>query len=79
MKWATRDGIHIDRASSAWLLRRFVDPDAEFVFVDDPDDVPADATPSTCVAWSTDTVAPTAPSRPSCAVTASTPSRAGCR
>lgn len=45
MKWATRAGIHIDRASSAWLLRRFVDPDAEFVFVDDPDDVPADATP----------------------------------
>ena len=26
-------------------LRRFVDPDAEFVFVDDPDEVPADATP----------------------------------
>jgi hypothetical protein len=25
-------------------LRRFVDPDAEFVFVDDPDEVPADAT-----------------------------------
>lgn len=45
MRWATRAGIHIDRASSAWLLRRFVDPDAEFVFVDDPDDVPADATP----------------------------------
>ena len=45
MRWATRAGIHIDRASSAWLLRRFVDPDAEFVFVDDLDDVPADATP----------------------------------
>jgi hypothetical protein len=45
MRWATRAGVHIDRASSAWLLRRFVDPDAEFVFVDDPDDVPGDATP----------------------------------
>jgi hypothetical protein len=45
VKWATRAGIHIDRASSAWLLRRFVDPDAAFVFVDDADDVPADATP----------------------------------
>jgi hypothetical protein len=45
VRWATRAGIHIDRASSAWLLRRFVDPDAVFVFVDDPDDVPADATP----------------------------------
>ena len=26
-------------------MRRFLDPDAEFVFVDDPDDVPPDATP----------------------------------
>jgi hypothetical protein len=45
MKWATRAGCHVDRAACAWLLRRFVDPDAEFVFVDDPADVPADATP----------------------------------
>lgn len=45
MKWATRAGIHIDRAASAWLIKRFVDPDADFVFVTDPDDVPADATP----------------------------------
>lgn len=36
---------HVDRAACAWLLRRFVDPDAEFVFVEDPSDVPADATP----------------------------------
>jgi hypothetical protein len=36
--------VHVDRAACAWLLRRFVDPDAEFVFVDDPDEVPADAT-----------------------------------
>lgn len=45
MKWATRPGCHVDRAACAWLLGRFVDPDAEFVFVDDPADVPADATP----------------------------------
>lgn len=45
MRWATRAGVHVDRAACAWLLRRFVDPDAEFVFVDDPADVPADATP----------------------------------
>lgn len=45
MKWATRAGVHIDRAACAWLIRRQVDPDAEFVFVTDPDDVPADATP----------------------------------
>ncbi|GAB3662802.1 hypothetical protein GCM10027596_25050 [Nocardioides korecus] len=35
MRWATRAGIHIDRASSAWLIRRFIDPDAVFEFVTD--------------------------------------------
>lgn len=45
MRWATRSGVHVDRAASAWLIRRFVDPEAEFIFVDDPDDVPVDATP----------------------------------
>jgi hypothetical protein len=45
MRWATRAGCHIDRAACSWLIRRFVDPVAEFVFVDDLDDVPADATP----------------------------------
>ena len=45
MKWATRRGCHIDRAASGWLIARFIDPHAVFVFVDDPDDVPADATP----------------------------------
>ena len=45
MKWATRAGCHVDRAACAWLVRRFIDPQAEFVFVDDPDEVPADATP----------------------------------
>ena len=28
----------------AWLVRRFIDPQAEFLFVTDPDEVPADAT-----------------------------------
>ena len=32
-------------AASAWLIRRFLDPQAEFVFVADPADIPADATP----------------------------------
>ncbi|GAA1826921.1 chromate resistance protein ChrB domain-containing protein [Agromyces salentinus] len=45
MRWATRAGVHIDRASSAWLIRRFIDETAEFVFVADPADVPADAVP----------------------------------
>jgi hypothetical protein len=45
MKWCTRAGCHIDRSACAWLIRRFVDPEAEFVFVSDPDDVPPGATP----------------------------------
>ncbi len=45
MRWATRRGIHVDRAASAWLITRYIDPEAEFVYVDDPVDVPADATP----------------------------------
>lgn len=44
MRWVTRAGMHVDRAGCAWLIRRFVDPDAEFAFVDDPDECPVDAT-----------------------------------
>jgi len=44
MRWATRSGIHVDRAASAWLITTYIDPDAEFVYVDDLDDVPDDAT-----------------------------------
>jgi hypothetical protein len=45
MKWATRAGVHVDRAACAWLVRRFVDPDPQFLFVDDPAQVPPGATP----------------------------------
>ena len=45
MKWATRAHCHVDRSACAWLIQRFVDPEPTFVFVTDPDDVPADATP----------------------------------
>ena len=45
MRWATRAGCHVDRAACAWLIRRYIDPHAEFVFVGDPDEVPPDATP----------------------------------
>lgn len=31
--WVTRKGIHVDRMASAWLIRRFIDPDARFRFV----------------------------------------------
>ena len=44
MRWATRAGVHVDRAACAWLIRRFIDPDADFVFVDDAEEVPAGAT-----------------------------------
>jgi hypothetical protein len=45
MKWATRRHCHVDRAACAWLVVRFIDADASFLFVEDPDDVPPDATP----------------------------------
>jgi hypothetical protein len=31
--WVTRKGIHIDRMGSAWLIKRFIDPDAKFKLV----------------------------------------------
>jgi hypothetical protein len=39
MRWITRRNIHVDRTSCPWLIRRFIDPDAEFVFVDPQSDV----------------------------------------
>lgn len=33
MHWVTGLGIKINRAATAWLIRRFIDPDAQFVFV----------------------------------------------
>jgi hypothetical protein len=37
--------VHIDRAACAWLIRRHIDPEAEFLFVTDRLAVPADVTP----------------------------------
>src|SRR3954453_617190 len=33
MKWVTWEEVGVDRMACAWLVRRFVDPDAEFLFV----------------------------------------------
>jgi hypothetical protein len=33
MKWITREHVKVDRVACPWLIRRFVDPDAEFLFV----------------------------------------------
>jgi hypothetical protein len=30
--WVTREGVHVDRIASAWLIRTFIDPDARFAF-----------------------------------------------
>jgi hypothetical protein len=35
-RWMTRPRPGIDRVSSAWLIRRFIDPKARFVFADEP-------------------------------------------
>ncbi|WP_175922484.1 chromate resistance protein ChrB domain-containing protein [Burkholderia latens] len=41
--WATRRRMWVDRVASAWLIRRFIDPDARFVWLASPADCPADA------------------------------------
>ncbi len=33
MKWVTRSGAHVDRIACPWLISRFVDSQAEFLFV----------------------------------------------
>jgi len=35
MKWITRKDIKVDRVACPWLIRRFVDPQAEFLFVEE--------------------------------------------
>ena len=33
MKWITRSHVHVDRVACPWLITRFVDNEAEFLFV----------------------------------------------
>ena len=33
MKWITRQRIQVNRTATCWLIRRFIDPDADFLFV----------------------------------------------
>jgi len=33
MKWITRERVKVDRVACPWLIKKFVDRDAEFVFV----------------------------------------------
>lgn len=37
MKWITRSDIKVDRVACPWLIRRFIDPAAEFLFVPETD------------------------------------------
>ena len=42
-RWMTRPGVRVDRMASAWLIRRFIDPAATFVFGRAGDPAPEDA------------------------------------
>lgn len=33
MKWVTWENVAVDRMACAWLIKRFIDPQAEFIFV----------------------------------------------
>ena len=33
MKWVTRENANVDRIACPWLIKRFIDPEAEFLFV----------------------------------------------
>jgi len=37
MKWITRKDVKVDRVACPWLITRFVDPQAEFLFVEEKD------------------------------------------
>ena len=41
--WVTRAGVHVDRIASAWLIRRFIDPEARFKLVRGRDYSPQEA------------------------------------
>lgn len=41
--WATRRRLWVDRVASAWLIKRFIDPDARFKWLERPSDCPESA------------------------------------
>jgi hypothetical protein len=41
--WATRKNLWVDRMASAWLIRRFIDRDARFLWLENPVDCPPEA------------------------------------
>jgi len=74
-KWVTRERPKIDRIACPWLIRRFIDPNAEFIYVP-KDQVLAVAKrralfPTTSTGWNSRMKASAARSTPSCASTKS--------
>ena len=45
MKWVTWENVGVDRIGCAWLIRRDIDPQAQFLFIPAGSAVPADAEP----------------------------------
>ena len=43
MKWITREHIKVDRVACPWLIRRFIDPKANFLWLKKPKDCPKTA------------------------------------
>ena len=43
MRWATRRGCHVDRTACVWLIKRYLDPEAEFYFFGDATEAPEGA------------------------------------
>jgi len=42
-QWATRSNLWVDRLASAWLIRHFIDQEARFIWLAQPQDCPPDA------------------------------------
>jgi hypothetical protein len=45
MRWVTWENVGVDRIACAWLIRRWIDPLAEFIFIAADAEVPRDAEP----------------------------------
>jgi hypothetical protein len=43
MLWVTRHNPHVDRCSSAWLIKRFIGKKAKFIFISNEDPIPKGA------------------------------------
>src|SRR5215510_2284376 len=50
MKWVTRRQIRVNRTATCWLVRRFIDPTAEFIFVE-PDEVASTETEQSAIGF----------------------------